>query len=326
MIRFSVVIPVYKVEEYLDRCVESVVHQTYRHLEVILVDDGSPDRCGELCDQWAQKDERIRVIHQENGGLSAARNTGIRHATGDYLLFLDSDDWWENGEVLSVIAQQLDKTPADVVSFNYRKSYDGALQPPYFDRSISSSEQVERLDEIVQQDRWINGACNKAISRRLLIDNELFFRIGITSEDIDWTLRLALKAESFAFCNICVFVYRQHSASISHSLSVKKIQTLADNVRICVRLLEESDKNKAKVLRPYVAYQYGTLVYNVAGLPRSQRKALMADIKEMQWLLPCSANHKVRLIYRCSRLVGLPAAMLLLKMRGMLQKRMELGG
>lgn len=88
----SVIIPVYRVERYLNRCVESVVSQSYRNLEIILVDDGSPDQCGEMCDAWAEKDRRIRVIHKRNGGLSDARNAGIRAATGEYLVFVDSDD------------------------------------------------------------------------------------------------------------------------------------------------------------------------------------------------------------------------------------------
>ena len=89
----SIIIPVYKVEPYLDKCVQSVIAQTYKDLEIILVDDGSPDRCPQMCDEWAQKDKRIRVIHQKNCGLSGARNTGIREAKGEWLYFLDSDDW-----------------------------------------------------------------------------------------------------------------------------------------------------------------------------------------------------------------------------------------
>ena len=111
--KFSVVIPVYKVEEYLDECVQSVLSQTYTDLEAVLVDDGSPDRCGRMCDDWAKKDHRVHVIHQQNGGLSAARNTGIRNATGDYILFLDSDDWWENDTVLASVAEQLIRTPVE---------------------------------------------------------------------------------------------------------------------------------------------------------------------------------------------------------------------
>ena len=91
----TVIIPVYKVERYLDACVESVVRQSYADLEILLVDDGSPDRCPALCDAWAEKDPRIKVIHRENGGLSAARNSGIDAAMGEFLLFVDSDDLLE---------------------------------------------------------------------------------------------------------------------------------------------------------------------------------------------------------------------------------------
>ena len=89
----SVIIPIYNVEAYLDECIASVIAQTYSNLEIILVDDGSPDNCPQMCDEWAAKDSRIRVIHKENGGLSDARNAGIDIATGEYIAFVDSDDW-----------------------------------------------------------------------------------------------------------------------------------------------------------------------------------------------------------------------------------------
>lgn len=93
MAKISVIIPVYGVEKYLDRCIESVVNQTYKDLEIILVDDGSPDNCPQKCDEWTLRDARIRTVHRENGGLSCARNTGLSLATGDYITFVDSDDW-----------------------------------------------------------------------------------------------------------------------------------------------------------------------------------------------------------------------------------------
>ena len=91
----SVIVPIYKVEKYLDKCVQSIINQTYTDLEIILVDDGSPDNCGKMCDEYAEKDERIKVIHKENGGLSDARNAGVEKATGDYVCFIDSDDFAE---------------------------------------------------------------------------------------------------------------------------------------------------------------------------------------------------------------------------------------
>ena len=91
--KVSIVVPVYKVEPYLDKCISSIVNQTYTNLEIILVDDGSPDQCPQMCDAWAEKDARIRVIHKENGGLPDARNAGMAVATGEYIAFVDSDDW-----------------------------------------------------------------------------------------------------------------------------------------------------------------------------------------------------------------------------------------
>ena len=91
----SVIVPVYDVEKYLDRCVESIVNQTYQNLEIILVDDGSPDNCPAMCDNWAEKDSRIKVIHKKNGGLSDARNAGMEIVTGEFIGFVDSDDWIE---------------------------------------------------------------------------------------------------------------------------------------------------------------------------------------------------------------------------------------
>ena len=102
----SVIVPVYKVEKYLHRCIDSVLAQTFTDFELILVDDGSPDNCGKICDEYAEKDERIHVIHKENGGLSSARNAGLDIATGDYIVFIDSDDYVENC-LLQLVAEKL---------------------------------------------------------------------------------------------------------------------------------------------------------------------------------------------------------------------------
>lgn len=326
MIKFSVVIPVYKVEEYLDQCVQSVVEQTYRRLEILLVDDGSPDRCGAMCDDWAKKDDRIRVIHQENGGLSDARNTGIRHAGGDYVLFLDSDDWWEQNTVLETLAKQLEKTPVDVLTYNYRKSVDGVPQPAYFDEQIPSHDTPVDIAAMVQKDLWVCSSWNKAVRFSLFEQGDLFFRKGITSEDMDWSLRLALKAGTFAFVNCCVLAYRQRSMSITHSVSKKSVVTLRDNIACCIELLKKAGKDMEDCLNPYVAYLFATLIHNVASLPRGERKDFTADLKAMKYLLACSGNPKVRLIHRCSRLMGLSGTMMLLRLRTRLQTRSGKGG
>ncbi|MBE5740947.1 MAG: glycosyltransferase [Clostridiales bacterium] len=123
MMKVSVIVPVYKVEKYLDKCVESVVNQTYKNLEIILVDDGSPDKCPQMCDEWAKKDERIKVVHKQNGGLSSARNAGIEIAKGEFLMFVDSDDTI-NPQMIEILIRIQSETSSDITMCSWKKVHD----------------------------------------------------------------------------------------------------------------------------------------------------------------------------------------------------------
>ena len=117
---FSILTPVYKVEKYLNACIDSVLNQTYGDFELILVDDGSPDNSGKICDDYAQKDSRIKVIHKENGGLISARREAVKHASGEYCVFLDSDDFVENN-ILEILFAKISEHNCDVVCYGYNK-------------------------------------------------------------------------------------------------------------------------------------------------------------------------------------------------------------
>lgn len=121
--KISVIVPVYKVENFLDRCVESIVGQTYENLEIILVDDGSPDNCPAMCDKWAEKDGRIKVIHKENGGVSSARNAALDIVSGDYICFVDSDDWIDPG-MYEFLYKNSQKYDADISCCGIFDDYD----------------------------------------------------------------------------------------------------------------------------------------------------------------------------------------------------------
>ena len=125
---FSIIVPVFKVEAYLDQCIKSVLDQSYKDFELILVDDGSPDRCGEMCDGYAAKDQKVIVLHKENGGLSSARNAGLDIANGDYIIFLDSDDFWDNRDALTEINKKIIESKADLLVFNAKRYYEGNKQ------------------------------------------------------------------------------------------------------------------------------------------------------------------------------------------------------
>ncbi|MDR4508589.1 MAG: glycosyltransferase family 2 protein [Candidatus Brocadiaceae bacterium] len=120
--KISIIVPIYKVEQYLCQCIDSLINQTYENIEILLINDGSPDRCPEICDEYAAKDNRVRVIHKENGGSSEARNSGINSAFGDYIMFVDSDDWIDLNTCEELI-KVMDKESADIVLASYVREY-----------------------------------------------------------------------------------------------------------------------------------------------------------------------------------------------------------
>lgn len=210
--KLSIVVPIYKVEQFLDQCVESVL-QLKTDFELILVDDGSPDRCGELCDEWAEKDQRIKVVHQENGGLSAARNTGIRESSGEWIMFIDSDDFIDSVETDRMLEQLDVETDALV----------GLYQNYYADQGIKQKEACEELlslhgkvaiDEFLATIPKTGEGCYMVavrfvIKRSFLIENELFFMKGIYHEDEEWTQRMLCKAKHIFVTHTYFYYYRQ---------------------------------------------------------------------------------------------------------------------
>lgn len=186
----SVVVPVYGVEEYLPRCVESILDQSYPRLEVLLVDDGSPDRCGEICDRYAALDSRVRVIHQENRGLSAARNAGIRQAQGEWIGFVDSDDWIDRGMYEALLrAAQLYGGEVAICQFCYRYPDGSFVTKPAQFFQVSGHRAVELL---LAREGLEDYACNKLFLARLFWGIQ--YPEGQVFEDISTTYRLLERA------------------------------------------------------------------------------------------------------------------------------------
>lgn len=215
----SIVVPVYKVERYLDRCMESLVNQTYRNLEIILVDDGSPDRCPEICDAWAEKDPRIRVIHKPNGGLSDARNAGMRIATGELLAFVDSDDYVDLSMYETMISA-MERTGAEVACCGrYIATEDTATPAHTLDR-----EQLFTGKEAVRE-LLIGGNVEEAtwdkVYWRELFEN-LEFPVGENNEDIVVIPRLLVKASCVVHVGLPMYYYCQNAGSITKSAYSEK--------------------------------------------------------------------------------------------------------
>lgn len=258
--KISVIVPIYKAEEYLVRCVDSLVGQTYKNLEIILVDDGSPDGCPALCDAYAEKDERIRVVHKPNGGLVSAWQAGVRASSGSYLAFVDSDDWVET-DMLQGMAAYLsegDKDHREVVCCNFvmnrpnreTKHYHG-LQPGIYEGEYLQGEIKNQL--LGHENRKISmSRCMKLFSRSLIEDNMQYSNPNITmAEDVNITLSVLLDAKRVVIMKEALYYhYFYNDASMVHKYDAhmyEGIKTLYETIREIYRIKgRENGEEQAK--------------------------------------------------------------------------------
>ena len=224
----SIIIPVYHIEDYLDRCVRSAVSQTYSNLEIILVDDGSPDRCPEMCDQWAAADPRIRVIHQKNGGLSAARNAGLDAASGDYILLLDSDDYI-SPDAVQLMIKAIFSTGADMSVCGFLQ---GSEENHHFTEIQSDHPETMSAETALLQMYSDNYSALKfgtawgKMYKHNLFDN-IRYPNGKLFEDIYTTHKLLIKSRKIAVLKAQLFYYYQRPDSIMNmNYSLKKLDYL----------------------------------------------------------------------------------------------------
>ena len=208
----SVIVPVYKVEAYLDRCVQSIVDQTYRNLEIILVDDGSPDNCGAMCDAWAEKDPRIKVIHKENGGQADARNVGMGIATGEYIAFVDSDDWIDP-QMYQILHETMTTTDSDIVSCGAKRVWsDGRPAQELLSVNMDCVlEQEAAMEAMITGNGLVQVPCNKLYRRCLAKD--VLFPVGVAHEDDFWTWQVIARAKRVAILQESYYNYLQRGDS-----------------------------------------------------------------------------------------------------------------
>ena len=263
----SVIVPVYKVEQYLERCVDSILNQTYRNLEVILVDDGSPDSCPAMCDAYAQRDERVKVIHQKNGGPSSARNTGMHTASGKYILFVDSDDWLHINACERLV-EHAEKLNCQIVYANIVQIVDEqeiplSMKPTSGGQAICNGKEFLCLNV---RRGTMNMCVYCGIYRRdMLIDNDVFFEDGIIHEDELWVPQAFLAAERVSYLDFEIYYRYQHEGSITRTPTKEVLHKRArDLICVCGELdsiYRGLPKQDQTVLCDYLCMLYLNAVY-----------------------------------------------------------------
>lgn len=267
MMKFSIVIPVYNTEKYLDKCIRSAIDQTYQNIEVLLIDDGSQDNSAKICDEYAKKDSRIKVIHKENGGLSDARNCGIDIATGDYILLLDSDDYISLHAVENFLVyaeKNIDVIIGEVIveggncSFKHIKT----------ENALSGKEYLLKA---YREDKAPMAACFSVYNKKFLDSNNLRFKKGILHEDEEFSPRCLLLANSVICVENYFYYYQIRENSITTKkdkrknakdfyetcLSLEMIYNNLENKELKKHLLDSLSAKYLTVFQAGKLYQYG---------------------------------------------------------------------
>lgn len=233
----SLIIPVYKVEKYLEKCIQSVINQTYENLQIILVDDGSPDNCGKICDEYAKKDHRIEVIHKSNGGLSDARNKGLEIAKGEYIGFVDSDDYIE-ADMYEVLYNLLKQYNADVSICNFYTVSQGKISIKNADNGINEYNRIEILKEILLDKNIQSYAWNKLYKKELF--DEIKYPIGKKYEDIGTTFYLLEKCNKIVVTGKSEYYYINRQDSIVNNVTES---TITDYIELIIQRYDYIEEN-----------------------------------------------------------------------------------
>lgn len=268
MVKVSIVVPCYKVEQYLPELVDSLLAQTLREIEIILVDDGSPDRTGAICDEYAAKDARIRVIHKPNGGVAAARNDGLDAATGEWIVFCDSDDYLET-DALEKLVRAGEEAQADVVFGDVNLVFDQRIKPAVFYKNEFVTGDRQTIDKLIAADFYkyycfdpaeggaafgYGGPWNKLVRRQLLLDNGIRFELRVKGifDDLIYTAYIFGAANRVAYVHVPVYNYRQLDSSITHTY---KDNLLEINQEIFGAWQDFMDRygSDGRFLKPYYA-------------------------------------------------------------------------
>lgn len=233
----SVIVPVYKVEPYLDKCISSIVNQTYKNLEIILVDDGSPDNCPTMCDAWAEKDSRIRVIHKTNGGLSDARNAGMTVATGELMAFVDSDDWIVP-DMYEYLYQRLTEDNSDIAACGVQMVWENKTPSRMLTRDGNCVLNQEEAMRAIIEESWLKQPVWYKLYKTALV-RDILFPKGKCHEDVFWSYQAVGRAQRVSVSDHIGYYYLQRGGSIMGAgYSLKRLDAVEAKVQRCAYIQE----------------------------------------------------------------------------------------
>lgn len=314
--KLSIIIPVYNLEQYISKCINSILEQTYNDYEIILIDDGSTDGSKNVCDTFSKKYNNIRVKHVKNGGAGYARNIGINMASGEYIMFIDGDDYLYTKNSLEAIVDKLNKK-TQVLMYKmvtyYQKSDKYVLENKKYDiDELSKLSKDEQIKMLINECQISIAPCDKIIKRDIIQDNNILFPEGMSGEDIIWSFKLYEHVEYIDYLNEPIYVYRkQRNNSVTSKIDTKKI---VDSVEL-IKRLSELYKDRTDILGQayidYTAYQYLVLLSYYYNTKDNKIKDMILNYR---WLLKYDNIYKVKKVNNVIKLIGLKNTMRVLNL------------
>ena len=290
---FSIVIPVYNVESYLKECIESILSQTYKNYEIILVDDGSTDNSPKICDDYEEKYQNILVIHNKNGGASSARNAGTKKAVGEYIIYMDSDDFILDKEFLKKLEE---------CKFSYSLA-------------IKEKSYVDKITVLVKENAFFGMPWNRVTRKEILLKNKIEFEEGLVGEDMDWNYNVILNSSSIDFIDEPMIAYRQREGSVTSNY---KLKNLLDFIYILEKWSEYikkevKDESLKNAFYGSLAKYYSNLLIVYSRVLDLEKEKCINRIKRLSWLLDYSMSHRPQIISKIYKIIGFNFTIKILK-------------
>ena len=304
MVTFSIIIPIYNGSHYLEKCIDSIRRQSCQDYEVIIVDDGSCDGSGQLALLISEQDARFHCYQIAHSGAGAARNAGVSHAAGEYILFLDADDYWMDYRLLETLKSMISHHQTDVFMFQMVKVTEtGVILKRYQKPRFIHDNVVLNLKDVyldlVSDGQALASSCNKCIRRSLLQRYSIVFQEDVMAEDIDWVIRLFSYVRTICLLNIDAYAYTQHKTE-SRSSSSDAPNDLVSMIAHWSRLLSWGKIPHARAVAGLAAFEYGICMGNNHRLSSEKRKVMM----DHSYLLKYGLDKKTKLIYRFYHVFG----------------------
>ena len=326
--KVSIIIPIYNPGMYFDECINSILKQTYNDWELLLVDDGSTDGTEDKCRKYAKNDIRIKYLQSNHGGVSHARNVGIAEATGEYLFFMDNDDYWKEEALLQNVIEQIEIQKADVVMYQSVSFWPDGRQskgiPDVDMAKVNSGNKAEALKYIIKRDILTRAVWTKAIRRELIVENGLYFPEGQRNEDVYFTGRLILCANSFGWCDNATYMYRK-GTGVSQSDQRVSDKTIDDLQKICVEYIEYVDENIVdnelnEAYMAYISYPFAVWMMYIGETKNSKLKAKISQMKQYSYVLNNHCNPYIGQVRMCNNILGFRLTIKLLALYDKLRK------